>query len=94
MIIPSSDIQMASNRVYSEMRQRSEVLSDPATQQSPEEIVDKVTLSQQSPEKSNSISTDGSSNAAVGLQVEVSLYKKALTYQKEMFSQLLNTIDQ
>ena len=96
MKITSSDIQMASSRVYSDMQQKSETLSTPATQPSPEAIVDKVTLSQQLPEDYDSMTTNessSSSNAAVGLEVEVSLFKKALSYQKELFSQLLNMIN-
>ena len=96
MKITSSDIQMASSRVYSEMQQKSETLSLPATQPSQEAIVDKVTLSQQLPENYDSMTTSessSSSNAAVGLEVEVSLFKKTLSYQKELFSQLLNMIN-
>ena len=100
MKITSSDIQMASSRVYSEMQQRSETLSTPTTQPSQEAIVDKVTLSQQQlPENydsmttSESSSTSSTSSAAVGLEVEVSLFKKTLSYQKELFSQLLNMIN-
>jgi hypothetical protein len=96
MKITSSDIQMASSRVYSEMQQKSETLSSPTTQPSQEAIVDKVTLSQQLPENYDSMTTSessSSSNAAVGLEVEVSLFKKTLSYQKELFSQLLNMIN-
>ena len=103
MKITSSDIQMASSRVYSEMQQKSETLSSPTTQPSQEAIVDKVTLSQQqlpenydsmtTSESSSTSSTSSTSSAAVGLEVEVSLFKKTLSYQKELFSQLLNMIN-
>ncbi len=96
MKITSSDIQMASSRIYSEMQQKSETLSTPTPQPSQEAIVDKVTLSQQQlPEDYDSMTTSESSStssAAVGMEVEVSLFKKTLSYQKELFSQLLNMI--
>jgi hypothetical protein len=96
MKITSSDIQMVSSRVYSEMQQKSETLSTPTTQPSQEAIVDKVTLSQQQlPEDYDSTTTSessSSSSAAVSLEVEVSLFKKTLSYQKELFYQLLNMI--